>query len=105
MWWKTEQEDGQIFLPTEEVEKMKVSPKTRKSKQLINAYDRMSKKPDGSTVFEELETDYKTRDNMKRLTESRVDKLIVEEIEQELKALQKVQTKGLKLGKGETFES
>lgn len=105
MWWKTEQEDGQIFLPTEEVEKMKVSPETRKSKQLINAYDRMSKMPDGSTVFEELETDFKTRDNMKRLTESRVDKLIVEEIEEELKALQKVQTKGSKPGKSDTFVS
>lgn len=105
MWWKTEKEDGQIFLPTEELEKMKESPETRKSKQLIGAYDRMSKRPDGSTVFADLDTDYKTRENMKKLTESRVNKLVNQEVEKEVKELQRTQRSRSKSNKGDTMHT
>ena len=104
-WWKTEQEGREYFIPINEPVLAKLDPETRK-KQLSNqAYERMTKKADGQPVFSDLEGNRKAESNMHRLTDARVNKLIVEEIENELADLKKSHKKSAKLNNGDTQQT
>ncbi|CAI2361627.1 unnamed protein product [Moneuplotes crassus] len=86
-WWKTEQEGRELYIPINEQKPAKVDSRSRTEQLNSQAYVRMKTKPDGSTVFEENPDDPQTEAKMRKLTEARVSKLIVEDIEKELQAL------------------
>jgi hypothetical protein len=83
-WWKTEQEGVDYYIPINQQTQSKLDPKARKEQLSSQAYNKMVTKPDGNIVFE---ANSQTQAKMKKLAESRVNKLIVEDIEKELHAL------------------
>lgn len=105
-WWKTEQEGKEYFIPMNEPVLARMDPEERKKQLSSQAYERMTKRVDGQPVFSDLEGNKKAEANMHRLTDARVNKLIVEEIENELADLKKAHHKSSKLGiKGDTLQT
>lgn len=91
-WWKTEQEGKEYFIPIDQPTRGKIDPETRKKQLSTQAYSRMTKGPDGKPLFSAIEEGGKTEDNLKKLAETRVNKLIIEDIEKELGALKRSQS-------------
>lgn len=90
-WWKTEEEGKQYFIPIKEPVLAKMDPEERKKQLTSQAFDRMNKRADGQPVFNDLAENKKADANMHKLAETRVNKLIIQEIEQELENLKRSQ--------------
>jgi hypothetical protein len=90
-WWKTEQEGREYFIPIDQPVKGKLDPEERRKQLSSTAYDRMVTKPDGKSMLEGA--DHKIEDKMKKLAESRVNKLVVEDIEKDLADLKRTKSR------------
>ena len=101
-WWKTEQEGQEFYIPINDKAKKKLDPKARKEQLNTQAYEKMMTKPDGNLVIEEVVEDPKKEAKMKKLAETRLNKLIVEDIENELNALKGAQRKRSESNKRES---
>jgi len=92
-WWKTEEEGKEFFIPIDQPIQVKLDPEARKQQLSSTAFGRMTTKPDGKSVFEGYATDKNVEGKMKKLADSRVNKLVVEDIERELADLKRSRSK------------
>lgn len=92
-WWKTEQEGQELYIPINNIQNAKLDTRSRKDQLSQQAYEQMTTKPDGNPVFESIRDDPEVQEKMKKLAETRVNKLVVEDIERELSALKGVKRK------------
>ena len=100
-WWKTEQEGKEYYIPINEPMLARLDPEERKLQLSNQAYERMTTRVDGQPVFTDLAGNKKAESNMHKLTDARVNKLVVEEIENELEDLKRAHHKSNKTPKKE----
>ena len=105
-WWKTEQEGKQYFIPINEPVLAKMDPDVRKKQYVSQAFDRMTTKADGQPVFVDLHENKKAESTMQKYTEAKVNKLVINEIENELANLKRTHQQLLKnSAQGETLKT